>query len=145
MKQAVTHLLMSIPKLSNYIMKTFCIKFRKVMYYRLTFQIQCISSSQWLNFRMLISRWVATCFITVWAKPCLRVVVKYVPFFFKHLPSMREIDVLRVRVGKPFWQWYFFNILLDFSANILFYPITFANNLFCLSRPYKQFVSFQTL
>ena len=39
----------------------------------------------------------------------------------------------------------FFNILLDFSANILFYPSTFANNIFCLSRPYKQFVSFQTL
>ena len=34
----------------------FFIKFTKLMYYRLTFEIQCISSSQWLNFRMFISR-----------------------------------------------------------------------------------------
>ena len=122
----------------------FFIKFTKLMYYRLTFEIQCISSSQRLNFRMFISRWVTTCLITVWLKPCLRVVVKYVPFFFKHLPSMRGIDVLRVRVGRVLAM-IFFNILLDFSANILFYPSTFANNIFCLSRPYKQFVSFQTL
>ena len=80
----------------------FFIKFTKLMYYRLTFEIQCISSSQWLNFRMFISRWVTTCLITVWLKPCLRVVAKYVPFFFKHLLSSRGIDVLRVRVGKSF-------------------------------------------
>ena len=117
----------------------FFIKFTKLMYYRLTFEIQCISSSQWLNFRMFISRWVTTCLITVWLKPCLRVVVKYVPFFFKHLPSMRGWELARVLAMI------FFNILVDFSANILFYLSTFANNIFCLSRPYKQFVSFQTL
>ena len=33
----------------------------------------------------------------------------------------------------------FSNILPDFSSNIFFYPITFANNLFCLFRPCKQF------
>ena len=87
--------------------RLFKIKFRKLMYYRLTFEIQCIISSQWLNFRMLISRWVTTCFITVWLKPSLRVVVKYVPFFFKHLLSMRGIDVLRVRVGKSFGNNFF--------------------------------------
>ena len=34
-----------------------------------------------------------------------------------------------------------FDILFDFSASIFSYPITFANNFFCLLRPCKQFFS----
>ena len=52
LKQAQTMMKQAVAHYEDF----FQIKFRKLMYYRLTFQIQCISSSQWLNFRMLISR-----------------------------------------------------------------------------------------
>ena len=33
----------------------------------------------------------------------------------------------------------FLNILLDFPYNHFFYPVTYANILFCLFRPRKQY------